>query len=410
MSLNVDVSAERPEVLPPMAGEPIAEEPGAVRALRRRGLVFLGCAVAGAQVAMAIQMGLNANFLKEELHFTGYHLGLIEAARESCGIVAFGVLAALAGFAEPLVGAAMLLLLATGIGFYFFANNFMTVLLLSLVWSQGLHVWMPLPNSMALALAEPGRAGRRLGQIQAAGSAGYAGGLILALALTLSHLPFRPLYLVACAAAIAAATSCLAIPRRIKAPGPRLVFRRRYSLYYLLCLLEGWRKQISISFAGWLLVEIYRTPVSVILGLMLSVQVIAYVASPRVGRLIDRIGERKVLRFYYASLAFLFVGYALIRNPYVLYGVFIIDSSFFVFAMALTTYVNKIAPKNEHTLTLSMGVAMNHIAAVAMPLTGGLMWRYLGANGYKWPFLVGAVVAGLSIALAARVPAHSRAA
>ena len=378
----------------------------AAAATRRRGLLFLAAAVACAQITMAIQMGLNANFLRDDLGISGLQFGLLEATRETCGILAFAILAVLAGIAEPFIGLAMLLLLATGIGLYSIAANYTWVLLLSLVWSQGLHVWMPLPSSMTLAMAEPGRAGHRLGQIQAAGAAGYGGGLLIALCLTLSHLPIRPIYLVAGTTAVAAALACLGIPRRIKTPGPRLVFRRRYGLYYAISLLEGWRKQISISFSVWLLVEQFRTPVTIILSLMIAVQVIGYFASPRVGRLIDRVGERKVLLFYYATLVGLFVGYGLIRNPYILYAIFILDGSLFVCVLALTSYVNRIAPKSEHTITLSMGVAMNHIAAVAMPLTGGLLWKF----GYYWAFLIGAAVAGVSLLVSLNVPRHNPAA
>ena len=372
-------------------------------AQRRRGLLFLGMAVAAVQLTMAIQMGLNANFLRGELGISGFQFGLIEAARESCGVFAFGILTLLAGIAEPAIGTMMLMLLAAGIGSYFFAQSFSYVLLMSLVWSQGLHVWMPLPNSMTLAMAEKGRAGHRLGQIQAAGSAGYGGGLIVALLLTLDKVPMRPMYLIAGASAVLAAISCFGIPRQIKAPGPRLVFRRRYGLYYTLSFLEGWRKQISISFAGFMLVARYQTQLQTILLLMTIVQIIGYSVSPWVGRLIDRIGERRILLFYYICLTVFFTGYALIPNRQLLYGVFILDSSFFVFAMALTTYVNRIAPKNEHTLTLSMGVAMNHVAAVLMPLSGGFLWKYLG---YQWVFLTGALTAGLSILVASRVPPH----
>ena len=31
-------------------------------------------------------------------------------------------------------------------------------------------------------------------------------------------------------------------------------------------------------------------------------------------------------------------------------------------------------------MTLSMGVAMNHVAAVTMPLVGGIVWKYLGLS------------------------------
>jgi MFS family permease len=72
--------------------------------------------------------------------------------------------------------------------------------------------------------------------------------------------------------------------------------------------------------------------------------------------------------------------------------------------MALTTFVSRIAPKNEHTQTLSMGVAMNHVAAVAMPFVGGLLWKYLG---YQWTFMVGALAAVLSIVASLGVPRHA---
>jgi MFS family permease len=74
--------------------------------------------------------------------------------------------------------------------------------------------------------------------------------------------------------------------------------------------------------------------------------------------------------------------------------------------MALTTYVGRLAPANEKTMTLSMGVAMNHIASVTMPLVGGLVWKYFG---YRWTFLIGSVAAAASIFAAVRVPKHIRA-
>jgi hypothetical protein len=371
-------------------------------ARRRRSLIFLVLAVGLAGFTMAIQMGLNANFLREDIGVTGRQMGNIEAVRETCGIVAFAVLAMMAGLAEPLVGAAMLMLLAAGLTAYAFVHEYVWVVLLSLVWSQGLHVWMPLPQSMALALARPGQAGRRLGQVTAAGSAGFGAGLAAAYLLVRLGVTIRPLYLLAGAAAVMAAGACLGIHRDVKTPGPRFVFRRRYALYYLLQFLEGWRKQIFLAFSGFLLVSRHGTPLETMLILWLAIQAIGYFSSPRVGRLIDRVGERRVLVFYFSCLTCFFVGYALIDTTWILYVLFVADSAYFVFAMALTTYVNRIAPPSEHTPTLSMGVAMNHVAAVIMPFVGGLLWTV----DYRLTFLAGALAAVLSIPVALRVPRH----
>ena len=376
-------------------------EPPHVRGRRRRGLIFLALAVGAVGFSLALQMGLNANFVADEMHLTGLEQGLLETFRESCGIIALGVLALLAGLAEPLVGAGMLVLLAAGLSGYAFVPDYLWLVLMSLLWSQGLHVWMPLPRSMALALAEPGRTGRRMGQVQAAGAAGMGVGLLAALALVKAGVRIRPLYVVAGAAALLGSAACLGIPRRLKTPGPRFVLRRKYGLFYALSFLEGWRKQIFIAFAGFLLVKRYHTPLETMLLLWVITQGIGWVASPLVGRLIDRVGERKVLALYFSCLTVFFVGYALVRSVPVLYGLFVIDNAFFVFTMALATYVGRIAPPSEHTPTLSMGVAMNHVAAVTMPLAGGLLWKYLG---YQWTFLIGAVAAALSVLVALKVP------
>ncbi len=182
-----------------------------------------------------------------------------------------------------------------------------------------------------------------------------------------------------------------------------MVFRRTYFLFYLMCFMEGWRKQIFIAFAGFLLVSQYHTSLRTMLCLWMGVQMLSWVTSPAVGRLIDRYGERRILMFYYTGMTVFFTGYATIRNPYLLYGLFVIDNAFFVFGMALTTYVRRIAPIVEHTPTLSLGVAMNHVAAVAMPLVGGFLWKYLG---YQWVFLSGTVAAAISIVTASWVPRH----
>jgi predicted MFS family arabinose efflux permease len=351
--------------------------------------------------AINLQLSLNSNFLVGEIGISGLQAGLLEAVRESCGIAAFGFLALLAGLAEPLIAALVLLLFGLGLGAYAFVPSYGLVIAMSIVWSQGFHVWAPLPNSMAIALSEPGRVGARLGQMQAAASMGAGIGLACALALTLLGVRIRPLYLMAGGGALLAAASCLGIPRQIKTPGPSLVFRRRYLTYYALQFLEGWRKQVALAFAGFLLVKRHGAPLTHMILLWSATQVAGWLTAARVGRIIDRVGEKAVLAFYYAGMILLFLGYAFVSVKALLYVIFVLDGAFFVFAIGLTSYVGRIAPASERTPTLSMGVAMNHVAAVAMPFLGGVLWNRLG---YRWAFLIGIPAAAASILIVLRLP------
>ncbi|NQT86029.1 hypothetical protein HQ560_04645, partial [bacterium] len=109
-------------------------------ARRRQGLFFVGAACAVVGVVMAVQMGVNSNFVGDVMNLTPDQQGLLEGIRESCGIFALLLLALLAGVAEPLLGGAMLLLLAVGLGAYAWVPTFPWLIAAGLVWSQGLHV------------------------------------------------------------------------------------------------------------------------------------------------------------------------------------------------------------------------------------------------------------------------------
>ena len=359
-------------------------------AARMRGRFFLVLTMALVGFTMSLQTGLNPNFVAQTMALSGEQQGMLEAVRETCGITALGVLAILTGMSEPRIGVIMLTLLSIGLGAYAAVPSFGWLVMASLTWSQGFHVWAPLPGSMAMALSDRGKEGKAMGTLGAAAAVGSACAITLALGLNLLGMTVRPMFILAGAAALAAAFFCGRIPRDIKAPGARLIIRKRYWLYYVLQFLEGWRKQIFIAFAGFMLVKEYGTPLWLMLVLALITQALGWFVSPLTGRIIDRVGEKPVLLFYYSTMAVVCACYARVHHASVLYGLYVTDSVLFSCNMALTTYVGRLAPREEHTATLSAGVASNHVAAVAMPLVGGVLWQMYG---YQWAFYMGAVMA-----------------
>ncbi len=183
----------------------------------------------------------------------------------------------------------------------------------------------------------------------------------------------------------------------------RIVFRRRYSLYYVLNFLQGLRKQVFITFAIYALVKVHGMSVSTTLKLVFVNQLLITLTASWMGRLVDRHGERVMLSASYIGLAIVFFGYATVHHRPTLYVLYCIDNLIFFGGIALTTYLHKIAPEEDLKPTLSMGVTMNHVAAVTAPLVGGFAWRYFG---YEVIFFAGSVLAVFSLIVSQWVDPH----
>ena len=67
----------------------------------------------------------------------------------------------------------------------------------------------------------------------------------------------------------------------------------------------------------------------------------------------------------------------------------------FSMSVGIDTYGKKILVKpSDLRPTMVAGQTMNHVAAVIVPITGGLLWQ---AFGYFVPFVAGAVIAAISV-------------
>ena len=132
---------------------------------------------------------------------------------------------------------------------------------------------------------------------------------------------------------------------------------------------------------------------------------------PLLGEVIDRLGERTVL----AADELLLLGVCLVYafatdllgpevGLYALYVAYIFDSVLFALRVARTTYLRKIADTpDDITPTISMGITVDHLVAMSLPVLSGYIWQ---SYGFRWVFLLaGAIaVAGFFVCLRIRIP------
>lgn len=100
------------------------------------------------------------------------------------------------------------------------------------------------------------------------------------------------------------------------------------------------------------------------------------------------------------SAVLVFFGYAVVQHRPTLYVLYRIDNLIFFGGIALTTCLRKIAPEADLKPALSMGVTMNHIAAVFAPLIGGVAWYFLG---YQVIFFSGSLISLISLIVSQKV-------
>jgi MFS family permease len=345
-------------------------------------------------IFFGVQMTLYNNFVVERLGIDAHQLGTVEALREVPGFLNALFVGLVMHLAPPMIAGLALILMGLGFAAYAQVDSISSLALFSVIWSIGFHCWLPMEQTMSLTFSPEGDKGKWLGRLRSVGAVAWLlaiGGCML----LLDYLHYEGLFVLGGLAAALGGVAILFAEHQKPAQKERAwVLKRRYTLFYLLQMLQGCRKQMFLTFAIFALIKIHGMPVGTTMILVLINQTLVTLTGPLMGRLVDRWGERWMLSLSHLGLIFVFLGYALVQDRATLYTLYCIDNLIFFGAIALTTYAHKIAPADELKPTLSMGVTMNHVASVFVPLVGGLAWHYFG---YQVIFFSGAVISFISL-------------
>ncbi|MEG6513417.1 MFS transporter [Desulforamulus ruminis] len=361
------------------------------------------------------------NYLNDIFHISEVARGGLEFPRELPGFLVVFTTGLLIFLPDVRIAVIANLILALGLfGQGFLSPDFTWVVVWMILWSVGAHLYMPLESSIGVSLAKPGEVGKRLGQLGAfKTAASLIGFLIVWVGFEFFHMSYRTVFALAGFCGLAAALCLLLMtPQKSRLKRQRLLFKRKYLLFYWLNVLYGARKQVFLTFAPWVLIKIFHQPVSTfaILGLVGTLAGIVF--RPLLGRAIDRYGERLVITLESISLVFICLGYGFAREVgigslaiWLVYTCYVADQLLFACNMARATYLNKIVDSPaDLTPTLSMGLTIDHMVSMTIPFFGGLLWMKMG---YQYIFLMAAVIALMNLYAALKMkvgePAEAKA-
>ena len=102
----------------------------------------------------------------------------------------------------------------------------------------------------------------------------------------------------------------------------------------------------------------------------------------------------------YGGLVVIFSTYAIAENALLASMLYIIDHIFFAMAIALKSYLKKIADPADIASTAGVSFSINHIAAVVLPVILGMLWIISPAM----VFIAGALLAAISLLLSQLIP------
>jgi predicted MFS family arabinose efflux permease len=361
--------------------------------------IFL-VATAFVGLATGFSDSIFANYFKEAYDVNAAQRGFIEIPRELPGVLSLLFLAGLAYFGN--LRNAILAQLFSAFGLVVLGltrPSYAVMLIFLFIFSTGIHMYIPLGDSIGLSLAQKMSMGRVMGQINSMRMA------FIMIAGILTFIGFRagwfsfelPVWVFIISAFCFFMVGVLLFVQRqmsrnlSESPVGRqtkFVFRKEYARYYLICAVFGGRKQIMFVYSPWVLIDLLDFKADTISILAVVGSLIGIFFMPVVGRWIDGFGIRKVmtaeaLAFIAVYIAYGFLSRWVNNNPVVLTGIGmmlvyilnIVDRMSAQFYMVRSIYMRSIALTPEDvTPSLTLGMAIDHVVAIIGSYLCGLVW------------------------------------
>ncbi len=362
-------------------------------------LLFMAMLNFGSTVAMQGWAMLYNNFVVNYAGLSPAQSGIVQGLRELPGLLGVTLILFLFFMKEHKLAA--LSVMAAGLGTLLtgFFPSFVPIIFTSMLMSFGFHYFEAMNNSLAIQHFDLRQTPIVMGRLRGL----VAGGSLMIsvfVFLFSQTLDFVWLFFVPGAIALLLGAFSLIHPltgSRGKKQRKRMLPQKRYWLFYILNLLMGGRRIIFSVFAVFLMVEQFGFSVRSVSLMFMFNYAVNWMFNPMVGKIINRLGERKLMTIEYLAAFIIFMGYALSSNEYLIVVFYVFDSLTFNFSIAVRTFFQKIAFPEDAAPNMAIAQTINHIPAVTIPAVGGWMWTYLG---YQSVFLFGAGITVVSLLLA----------
>lgn len=394
----------------------------------RRDILLFFLLVALVAFANGLSDSVMSNYFKEVFNMDAQQRAFIEFPRETPGLLCVFAIAALSFLGDlRLVVLAQLLsclgIFALGV----FSPSYTMMMLFLFIYSMGMHLFLPLTDSVGMALAEPDQLGRRVGQYGSIKAAfGFVSGFVVFFGFRYGIFSFTGeihwvfvcasvTYLLAMVAAFFLLRESRGEEKFFRKKKLGLTFRKEYKYYYLLTILNGVQKQIALVFGSWVIVDLLLKGADVMSVLIMVASLLATILFRYLGRWIETRGIRFMMFLDALSFVFVYSIYGTvvwgltdgwISNGLVgvglVYVLFVLDRLSMQIGVVKAVYLRSIALTPEDvTTTLSTGTSLDHMVSIVAAQFSGLLWMTAGP---QYVFFFAASLSLGNVYVATRMP------
>ena len=354
---------------------------------------------------MGFSDGLFSNYFKDVYNVDGFQRGLIEFPRELPGVVIYFLISALAFFGDIRIAIIAQGLSAFGLmALGFLTPPFAVMLIFLFISSMGMHLYLPLRDSIGMALSEPDKLGKRMGQFSGVRFAclmvsGIAVYFLFHFGVFSFLTSTKWTFVVAASFYVVALLLFVKLGRSVgEVRRPReklkLIFRREYKFYYMIAVVFGVQKQVMLVFGPWVLIETLGQQVDTIVLLGIIASTLGMFFMPQLGKWIDRFGVKKLLYVDAFSFIAVYLCYGMLTQffnggllanvglpVFLTCALFVVDRLSSQMGIIRTVYLKSIALSDaDVTPTLSLAMMLDHIVSIVIAITGGLIWVTIGSQ------------------------------
>lgn len=393
---------------------------------QKKNIVIFFAAIAAVNLAAGFSDGpfIN-NYFNDAFHVSTETRGLIEFPRELPGVIVFFLISAVSFLGDitlAVIAQSLAIFGLTVLGFL--SPSFSVMLVFLSVNSLGIHLYMPLRDSIGISLAEPDKLGKRMGQFAGTSFAfvmisGLASFLLFHFGIFSFTSKTKWTFVVSAFFYLIALVLFISLRRNVgevrrRREKIRFLFRKEYKFYYIIAIVFGVQKQVMLVFGPWVLITTLGLQADMMILLTIIASMLGMFFMPVLGKWIDRFGVKKLLYADAFSFIAVYMCYGLLSHffntgllvkvgmPVILTcSLFVIDRLSSQMGIIRTVYLKSIAVNpSDVTPTLSLAMMMDHVVSIIVGVVGGLIW---GAIGSQYIFYAVAALSLVNLYVAIKV-------